>query len=241
MKKVAYVGIDLSTTSTGVFIRKYDDNGEKIEKCLVFGEKSIMDKYMNIVEPITEFYVQKFQYPSGNSEKINYSIEHYDYFCKNVVAMIKKQTEDYSVHIAIESFGYGTSQSVSMLIMLGTLMRKRLSSVFQRIENVEPTKLKSFAGKIYPIINKSHRNNAGISAGRFTKRDMLTAFLDTVQSQEKWKGGFYELIISNISTITATKQPKSPINDLIDAEALARFIEEKNVSFQQFLTKSING
>ena len=70
---------------------------------------------------------------------------------------------------------------------------------------------------------------------------MLTAFLDTVQSQEKWKGGFYELIISNISTITATKQPKSPINDLIDAEALARFIEEKNVSFQQFLTKSING
>lgn len=214
------IGIDISIDSTGVYIKRSDE--DIIFNCTTL-KKNVgwIKKTMDTIdyEFINYTYKDIDNYTESEIIKIREFDHVTDLIYNKIFGNIDKKEKTI---IAIEGYNFGRKgNSLIDIVTFSTLLRIKLLRLpkLEKLIIVSPKTLKSEAAAISygfvtdkkgkKIINK---NKNGMSGGNFDKRDMLEAFMNTNGNDKLSK----ILNKYNMDILKLKNVPK-PIDDLVDS------------------------
>jgi hypothetical protein len=220
------LGLDISLLSTAVCLRKEGQTAQLFS----YINESPNNKWVKSLSGIVNITCipdlpRKSSYSRLEIEKL----KHFDSLSSQIVQDIKNNIdlEDDTV-IFIEGYSYSSNSNALIdIVAFSTLIRyKLLHIVSDNIHIIPPSSLKLQTGlKVYKapafLLGKSGKilkkepvcvNNEGIPAARFTKKEMLQAYLDgNIQTP------LTLFLVENAEEILKMKAIPCPINDLVDA------------------------
>lgn len=130
--------------------------------------------------------------------------------------------------IYIEGYSYSSiAGPIIDLVTLGTLIRSKCISIADKVTIISPKTLKIETCKfVYaPVQVKKkieHRNNSGVSGGKFTKTEMCQSLLDSKLNCE-WT----TFLRDNRDEIFKNKSIPKPIEDINDAKLMFEIFKDK--------------
>ncbi len=235
MNKV-YIGIDPSITSTAVCI-KFIDEIVNLNYCTKPG------KWHKLVASTTEVKEIKYEDHGDYSKSEVLKIDQYWSITHSIISEIRDivgflgqkentvLTSD-DIHIAIESYSHSSAAGPLIdLVTFGSCLRVHLRNwKVENIKIVPPMSLKVFACDVtygeqwvQPKTKKIKRNDEGTAGGSFKKREMVKAALDLGDRCPVIR----ELSEEHITQILTNASVPKPIDDLIDAWWLMKYIENQ--------------
>lgn len=235
-KKIIKIGIDLSLSSTAIYLVKDDKeyllcylNGKKPEKWA--------KKLENDIENIKINRIKYDDYSTLYSDSEIQKLNKYDEISDLMIDDIKNIVGVRECIINIEGYSYASkSSSINDIIALSTLVRiKLLKNIDCEINILSPMSLKLETSKYtYGIseIKKYNKktnkqlksefksiNHDGIAGGKFTKFEMYNALVDK---------GVDNIILKflkdNVEMLQMKKIP-SPIDDIVDSICLVSILK----------------
>lgn len=211
------VTIDPSINCTAVVI---DDEKHIITPESYIGNKSGLKKWFKLCEN----YINYITIPDLKDDK-SYSVNEINKLKRfeNIADIISNKIFKCKNDISIFIEGYSYSSQAGPLIDLVTLstcIRLKCTSITDDITVVSPKTLKSetarFVYQPVKIKNKiEYRNNDGVAGGKFTKRDMCLAIMDS-----KINCAWSNFLRDNKEEILKNKNIPKPIEDINDAKLL---------------------
>lgn len=227
-----YVGIDMSLSSTGLYIIKED--GEEIYYNYKSDDK--LTKWHKVLS-----FVNYKSYKRAKSDVYSDSevlkIISYNMITDTIMEDILKHVEPENTTIVTEGYSYSSSNTTSLidLVAYASLLRaKVVEHKFYNFIVKSPSTLKVAAcelsyGVPEPIIEYKKngqpkkpkiipcKNRFGIAGGRFKKHDMLDALLEKKDTNVRIK----QALLPHHIHIQKMKNVPKPIDDLVDAVWLA--------------------
>lgn len=225
------IGIDPSITSTGMVI-----NGKLFSysyESKAFKKSGDLTKWYESCNPYVNLRFHNQAQFDGYADEQMVKMNLYKDVVSNILIDITNNIDiTKEIKISIEGYSYGSSSgNLIDLVMFGTILRDRLMDVSRNITIVSPNTLKLESCKMtYPpiesIVGKrviktiiEHKNNEGISGGKFTKREMFLSIVENKYWNDEWS----KYLRTIRSDIDSQKIPK-PHEDLNDAYLLYRYI-----------------
>ncbi len=221
-----YIGLDLSLTSTGLYILL--SNGT--EHYFNYRNNTKMTKWHKVLSYVNyqDYAIPEIDdYSTREVAKIIKYNEITDKIVKDILSLCKPEESI----IITEGFSYGSSNTISLidLVAYATLLRNKLLSYnFVDFIIKSPSTLKVDTCRItYKPIEKIiggkkprteyiYKNTLGISGGSFKKPDMLESVFDNENIQIKIK----DSLSYHKHDLLTMKNIPTPISDLIDAVLL---------------------
>lgn len=224
-----YIGIDISLSSTGLYILKSD----KTELYFNYKNHDKLSKWHKLLDFITYRSYENIKDDNYSNSEI-LKIIAYDKISTIIVNdIISNVTPEDSI-IVTEGYSYSSSNTSSLidLVSLASLIRSKLikyNFADFRVKSPSTLKLDTCIFS-YGIIEQTSKrksskpkpikckNKYGIAGGNFKKHDMLDAIFDTPHIikcalKERLKNYHKELIM--------LKEIPKPIDDIVDAVWLA--------------------
>ena len=223
MENTNYIGLDLSLSSTGLFILLADGT----EHYFNYKNNDKLSKWHKTLSYVNyrDYHVKKFNNYSDNeiSKLLEYN-KITDIIIKDILSIIPDLS---TTIVTTEGFSYGSSNTISLidLITYATLLRNKLltyklhdfiikSPSTLKLETCKLTYKpieKQIGGK-KPRIEYIYKNTIGISGGRFQKTEMVQSLLDNTGIINKIK-----TTLSMHTDLLKMKSIPTPISDIVDA------------------------
>lgn len=236
-----YIGIDMSLSSTGLFILK-DDGTELYFNYKNNDKLSKWHKTLSIINYRNYKNIKSDKYSDSEVLKILQYDNITDIICKDILDNVKPE----ETIIVVEGYSYSSSNTSSLidLVAYSSLLRSKLVKlpfcdfivkapmtlkvqtcmitygpviIEEKISKRKSSKPK----KPKPLICK---NRFGIAGGKFTKHDMLDAILDC-KIQLKIKA----LLKPHQKELQLMKMIPKPIDDMVDSVWLVLSEKEKDI------------
>lgn len=225
------IGIDPSLVSTALIV-----NGRMFNYCREdsASNKSGLSKWYKLCEELVTYRFINYRSYDNYSDGELIKLKDYDKITDMIVEDIRKNIDkDSESCVGIEGYSFSSSAGdIIDLVTFSTLLRKKIfDKITQNIIVISPKSLKMESCKLTykPIdIGKKKpklewRNNLGISAGNFTKKEIFMSIVENVSFKDTWSyhcKHIYDDIIMN------KKIPK-PYEDINDSYILYKYIECK--------------
>jgi len=230
------VGIDISLTSTGLYIIK--DNQEYYFN---YYKSDKLSKLHNKLDFITyRLYDYKINEDFSNNEILK-MLQYNDVTNKiieDILTVIGDSIED--TIVTIESYNYNAtrnnnSNTLIDTVAISTLLRiKILKEKFKIVSFIPPTSLKKYVCEsVYGLgeltkkgkPKKPSANKLGIPGGKFTKSEMFLAMMES-----KYETKLKSYLTEDVKYLYSLKNIPKPLDDIIDAMWLAYIgLEQYNI------------
>lgn len=219
-----YVGLDISLSSTGLYILKEDGT----ELYFNYRNKDKLTKWHKTLSFINYHSYKTIKSDVYSDSEILKSMT-YTIAKEQIVKDILDNVEPSKTIISVEGYSYSSRNTSSLIdiVSLSALIRSELLTYnFYDFRVLAPMTLKVETAKItyepiIKIINKgkknerkeyTYKNKFGISGGKFTKHDMLDALIDH-DNNTKIK----QILLPHHKKLQLMKNIPSPIDDIVDA------------------------
>lgn len=227
-----FIGIDPSLVSTAVVV-----NGKIFNYCRESSVnlKNGMSKWYKSAEPHCTYKFIEYRKYDNYSDGELIKLKDYDSITDLIVKDILSQISGEST-IGIEGYNFGSQVGDLVdLVTFSTLLRKKLyDRVSKNIIVMSPSTLKLESCKMtYDPITKEigkkkkkivyeHRNNLGISGGKFTKRDIFLSIVENSTIDDPWFT-YLKSIKDDVLNFKDIKKPFEDINDAIMIYYILKF------------------
>lgn len=228
------IGIDPSITSTGMVVNgklfSYSYNSAGYTK------KGELTKWYNVSNDIINFrFHDQAKFEDYRDEQL-VKLDLYRNVVLNIMTDIRDNIDpDEKTIVSIEGYSYGSSAgNLIDLVTFGTLLRDSIFDITEDIIVLSPMSLKLESCKMtYPPIEKEigkkkkrivieHRNNDGLSGGKFTKREMYQSIIEN----ENWGNDIHDDMkkwithLKSIESEIKEKKIPKPHEDINDSVLL---------------------
>ena len=139
----------------------------------------------------------------------------YEETAKNIISTVNPIPGD---EVLIEGYAMRAMGNIVDLVVFSTFLRKAVMDRGVKLTVVTPMTLKyEFAKMLYSVDKKGvPRNDRGLAGGKWQKKDMLEGLLRYNDGKD-----FINMLIEHSGELLSMKNVPSPINDCVDAYALA--------------------
>jgi hypothetical protein len=211
------IGIDPSLNSSAITIYK----NNKYSYYNYTNNKS-NNKWVKESDDIIEFHFHSHKENDDFSKSEVMKLEVYDEITDNIVNNIIEITDGEETKVFIEGYSYSSAAGRLIdLVTFSTLLRyKLLKNMNIVLHVVPPSSLKKSIGEIVYGIGKDKvaRNEDGIAAGNFKKKEMMNALL-----KFDIRGDYYfNYIKYNKDRLLSPKNIPKPFDDINDSLSLVQ-------------------
>jgi hypothetical protein len=230
-----FIGIDPSLISTAIVV-----NGKIINYCRESDAttKKGMSKWFKSAEQYCDFSYVKYREFENYSDGELIKLKDYDLITDKIISDILSNIDTTkTTWVAIEGYNFGSQVGdIIDLVSFSTLLRKKIfDKITHNIEVFSPTSLKLESCKFSydPIIKEigkkkkriveEYRNPIGIPGGKFTKREICLAIIDS-KLEDNWSN----YLRSIKDDIMMGKNIPKPHEDINDSWFLYHIIKKKN-------------
>ena len=213
-----YIGIDQSIASTGVV--SIDNDGEV--KCYGF-VKNCSKKWPNRFKNSIDIKIlQHPKFPKNYSDKELIKYDTYHSLAYIICDDIDVKKGDI---VGIEGYSFQSPGNLIDLVTFGTFLRHYCIQKGAILNVFSPSTVKKkFAEIGYGVDDKGKtKNEKGVSGGKFDKHDMFECIMKINDNNEFTKDCIYYK-----DELRKIKKLPSPIDDIIDAYAIANILKNKN-------------
>lgn len=215
-----FVGIDPSLSSTAVTIRLADNSVYYFN----FKTSDKLSKWHKTLSYVKYVDFHKEELDEFSDNEIS-KLLLYDSITDNIVAEIMNLCQPEETHIAMEGFSFSSSVGPLIdLVTFSTLLRyKLIENKFAKLKIIPPTSLKSTTCLfVYGPGEKKKpsRNDEGIAGGRFQKREMVKALLDSALNHP-----LKDSLSYHKEELLKAKAIPKPIDDITDSVFLCELFK----------------
>lgn len=226
------IGIDISIDSTGVYIKRNDE--DIIFNCTTL-KKNVgwIKKTMDIID--YEFINYTYKEIENYTESEIIKIREFDHITNLILNKIKGNiNKKEKTMIAIEGYNYGlkSTNTIIDIVTFSTLLRIKLLSLenLEKLIIISPSTVKSLACELSYgyTINKNgkktiNKNSNGVSGGKFDKKDMMEALINIGKNDK-----LTNLLNKYKDDLLKNKNVPKPWDDIIDASIICKSLDIMN-------------
>lgn len=211
------IGVDPSLNSSAITI--YKDNTYSYYN---YTNNKPNNKWVKESDDLIHFHFHRHKETGDFSKSEVLKLEVYDEITDNIVDNIIKITDGEETKVFIEGYSYSSASGRLIdLVTFSTLLRyKLLKNMNIVLHVVPPSSLKkSIGGLVYGIgKDKVARNEDGMAAGSFKKKEMMGALLkfDTIS------GDYFNYLKVNKDRLLSPKNIPKPFDDINDSLSLVQ-------------------
>lgn len=211
------IGVDPSLNSSAITIYKNNEYSY-----YNYTNNKPNNKWVKEVDGIIQFHFHRHKDNDDFSKSEVLKLEVYDEITDNIVDNIIKVTNGEETKVFIEGYSYSSASGRLIdLVTFSTLLRyKLLKNMNIVLHVVPPSSLKKSVGELVYGIGKDKiaRNDDGMAAGSFKKKEMMIALLEF----DNISGYYFNYLKVNKDRLLSPKNIPKPFDDCSDSLLLVQ-------------------